>query len=69
MISAEAIANKILSLPPSSQKEVLDHVNRLLDKPAELSTSERIAAWKDWVNRNATPGIVVDDSREAIYQD
>lgn len=57
-------------LPPTSRKKVLDYVDSLLEKPAELTPEERIAAFKELVQRHKDdPVVVLDDSREAIYED
>ena len=70
MNSVEAITSKVRMLPPASQKQVLDYVDSLLNKPPELTAEERIAALKDWVTSHADNRVVIlDDSREGIYED
>ena len=70
MISVEAITNKIQTLPPASQKQVLDFVESLLEKPVELTPEERAAAWREFVKSHAdNPVVILDDSREVIYED
>jgi len=70
MNSVEAIANKVQLLPPSSQKQVLDYVDSLLEKPVELTTEERVAALKEMFARHAySRAVILDDSRESIYED
>jgi hypothetical protein len=70
MISTENIANKIQMLPPASQKEVLDLIDELLERRARMSPEEKIAIWKQFGSSNhGNTAIVVDDSREGIYED
>lgn len=70
MNSIEAITNKVQMLPPASQKQVLDYVNSLLEKPVALTTEERIVAIKEMGQRHAgNRAVILDDSREAIYED
>lgn len=70
MNSVEAITTKVQMLPPASQKQVLDYVNSLLEKPVVLTKEERIAALKEMVERHAgNRAVILDDSREAIYED
>ncbi|HQZ95611.1 MAG TPA: hypothetical protein PLP21_04790 [Pyrinomonadaceae bacterium] len=70
MNSVEAITTKVQMLPPASQKQVLDYVNSLLEKPVALTKEERIAALKEMVERHAgNRAVILDDSREAIYED
>jgi len=70
MNSVEAITTKVQMLPPASQKQVLDYIDSLLQKPIELTTEERIAAIKEFAARHANNHVVLrDDSREGIYED
>ncbi len=70
MNSVEAITTKVQMLPPASQKQVLDFVDSLLEQPVKLTTEERVAALKEMFARHATSrAVVLDDSREAIYED
>ncbi|MFT3745932.1 MAG: hypothetical protein QM785_16800 [Pyrinomonadaceae bacterium] len=70
MNAVEAITTKVQMLPPASQKQVLDYVDSLLQKPIELTTEERIAAIKEFAARHANNRVVLrDDSREGIYED
>lgn len=69
MISVEAISNKIQMLPPASQKKVLDYIDELLEKPNERSPQERAEAWEAWARSHSDNLAIVDDSREAIYED
>ncbi|MBX9584780.1 MAG: hypothetical protein K2X87_31135 [Gemmataceae bacterium] len=35
--------------------------------PPPMTPEERVALWKEWVRAAAVPGVIADDSREAIY--
>ncbi|MGI8543586.1 MAG: DUF2281 domain-containing protein [Aridibacter sp.] len=67
MISTETIHNKIQMLPSSSQKEVLDFIDDLLEKSAKSNQTEKAAAWEDWAKSHLNNAVIIDDSREAIY--
>ena len=69
MISTETIHNKIQMLPSSSQKEVLDFIDDLLEKLAKSNQIEKAAAWEDWAKSHSNNSVIIDDSREAIYAD
>lgn len=70
MISTENIASKIQKLPPASQKQVIDLIDSLLEKPVELTPSERAELWREFAKSHADNRVVIlDDSREAIYED
>ncbi len=70
MNSVEAIAKKIQMLPPSSQKRVLDYVDSLLVQPVKMTPEEKVAALKEMVQRHAgNRAVILDDSREALYED
>lgn len=70
MISVESISNKIQMLPPASRKKVLDYVDSLLETPVDLTPQERAQLWVEFVNSHADNHVVLlDDSREAIYED
>lgn len=69
MISTEIINAKIQMLPPSSQKEVLDFIDDLLEKSAAASQKEKASAWEGWAKSHSQNTTVVNDSREAIYED
>lgn len=69
MISTENITSKIQMLPPASQKEVLDLIDSLLERRIEITPLEKIKVWKQFVNSHADARAIVDDSREAIYED
>jgi hypothetical protein len=69
MISVESIGEKIQMLPPAVQKRVLDYIDDLLEKPNQLSPKERADAWEAWVKSHSDNMAIVDDSREAIYED
>lgn len=70
MNSTDLINRKIQMLPPASQRQVLDLIDRLLEKPIELTPEERIAAFKELVERHKDNRVVIlNDSREAIYED
>ncbi len=69
MISVETIHNKIRMLPSSSQKEVLDFVDDLLEKSTKSNRRERALAWEDWAKSHSRNTAIVEDSRENIYED
>ncbi len=69
MISAETIKTKINMLPPTSQKEVLDFIDDLLEKSAKSNQKEKASAWEDWAKSHVENSVIIDDSREAIYED
>lgn len=69
MISTETITAKIQMLPNSAQKEVLDFVDDLLEKSAKSNQIEKASAWEDWAKSHSDNSIIVDDTREAIYED
>lgn len=67
MISTETITAKIQMLPDSSQKEVLELVDELLERSAKSNHTEKASAWEDWAKSHSENAVVIDDSREAIY--
>ena len=69
MISVDTINNKIQMLPSSSQKEVLDFIDDLLEKSAKSNQKEKAAAWEDWAKSHSNNTVIIDDRREAIYED
>ena len=69
MISTETINTKIQMLPTSSQKEVLDFIDDLLEKSAKSDQKEKAAMWEDWAKSHSQNTVIIDDSREAIYED
>jgi hypothetical protein len=69
MISTETISTKINMLPPASQKEVLDFIDDLLEKSAKSNQKEKASAWEDWAKSHSENTVIIDDSREAIYED
>ena len=69
MISTETISTKIQMLPPASQKEVLNLIDDLLEKSAKSNQKERASAWEDWAKSHSQNTVIIDDSREAIYED
>ncbi len=69
MISTETISTKIQMLPTSSQKEVLDFIDDLLEKSAKSNQKEKASAWEDWAKSHSNNTVIIDDSREAIYED
>ncbi|MBX7169848.1 MAG: DUF2281 domain-containing protein [Pyrinomonadaceae bacterium] len=69
MISTETINTKINMLPPASQKEVLEFIDDLLEKSAKSDQKEKALAWEDWANSHVENTVIIDDSREAIYED
>jgi hypothetical protein len=69
MISTETINTKIQMLSPTSQKEVLDFIDDLLEKSAKSNQQEKASAWEDWAKSHSQNTVIIDDSREAIYED
>ena len=67
MISTETINTKIQMLPPTSQKEVLDFIDDLLEKSANSNQREKAQAWENWANSHSQNTVIIDDSRESIY--
>jgi hypothetical protein len=67
MISTETISTKIQMLPTSSQKEVLDFIDDLLEKSAK--SNQKAAAWEDWAKGHSNNTVIIDDGREIIYAD
>ena len=68
MTSTETINNKIQMLPPASQKEVLNLIDDLLEKSAKSNKQEKASAWEDWAKSHSQNTVIIDDSREAIYE-
>ncbi len=69
MISTETISTKIQMLPTSSQKAVLDFIDDLLEKSAKTNQIEKSLAWEDWAKSHSQNAVIIDDSREVIYED
>ena len=69
MNSNETISEKIQMLTPTSQKEVLDFIEALLEKSAKSNQEERASAWDDWTKSHSENSVIVNDRREAIYED
>ena len=69
MISTETISTKINMLPPASQKEVLDFIDDLLEKSATSNQKDKASAWEDWAKSHSENTVIIDDSRETIYED
>lgn len=69
MISTEAINTKIQMLPPASQKAVVDFIDDLLEKSAKSDQKDKAEAWEDWAKSHSQKTVIIDDSREAIYED
>ncbi len=67
MISTETITAKIQMLPGSSQKEVLELIDDLLERSAKSNQTEKALAWEDWAKSHSENAVITDDSREAIY--
>lgn len=69
MNSIETINTKIQKLPPASQKEVIDFIDSLLEKSAQSNQKEKALAWETWATSHSKNTAIIDDSREAIYED
>lgn len=68
MVNVETITEKVRMLPVSSQMEVFELVEGLLKQSANLSAAEKAAAWKAWADGHRDNRAVVEDSRDAIYE-
>lgn len=68
MTTTESISLKIAMLPPASQKQVVDLINELFEK-RPLTPKERAEAWEAWARSHSENRAIVDDTREAIYED
>jgi hypothetical protein len=70
MISIETINNKIRMLPSSSQIEVLEFIDTLIEKTTTIGQAEKAQAWEKWAKSHSSNAAkVIDDSRETIYED
>jgi mRNA-degrading endonuclease RelE of RelBE toxin-antitoxin system len=69
MISTETINTKINMLPPTSQKEVLDFIDDLLEKSAKSNQKDKAEAWENWAKSHSNNTVIIYDSREEIYED
>ncbi len=67
MVNVETITEKVRMLPVSSQNEVFEFVEDLLERSTKPNVSETAAAWQKWANSHSDNRAIVDDSREAIY--
>ncbi len=63
MISTETMNTKIQMLSTSSQKEVLDFIDDLLEKSAKSNQKEKASAWEDWAKSHSENAVSIDDSR------
>ncbi|MBS1794305.1 MAG: DUF2281 domain-containing protein [Acidobacteria bacterium] len=76
MIVAEQVTDKLRKLPIAAQEEVLDFVEFLLeksmrrDRSSEQSGEQKAQAIERWAKSHSpdTP-VIIDDSREIIYED
>lgn len=69
MISSETINSKIQQLPLSSQREVLDFIDALLEKSSETGQQEKASMWERWISGNSDNLAIVNDDRLSIYGD
>ena len=69
MTSVETINKKIQMLPRSSHKQVIDFIDDLLQKPTNGNQNQKAAAWEDWAKSHSQKVVLLDDSREIIYED
>ena len=69
MISVETIKEKIQMLPSSSQKELVDFIDDLLERSANGNQKQKALGWDDWAKSHAHNAVILDDSREIIYED
>lgn len=67
MNSVETIYSKIQQLPLSSQGEVLDYIDELLERSAKNGNTAKSVSWVDWVESHSDNTAIVEDTREAIY--
>lgn len=68
MITVETITEKVRMLPLSSQNEVLELVEDLLKRSARQNGTDTALAWDKWAKSHKDNKAVVDDNREAIYE-
>jgi hypothetical protein len=68
MTTTESLSLKIAMLPPTSQKQVIDLIDELFEK-RPLTPTEKAEAWEAWARSHSDNRAIVDDSREAIYED
>ena len=80
MIVTEQVTDKLQKLPIAAQEEVLDFVEFLIEKSVRYNNSSRqnkildseqkARAIEQWAKRHSlnTP-VILDDSREIIYED
>ena len=69
MTSVETINKKIQMLPPSSHKEVIEFIDELLQRPMNGDQNQKAAAWTEWAKSHSNSVVLLDDSREGIYED
>ena len=69
MISSETINEKIQMLPSSSKKELVDFIDGLLARSVNGNQNQKAAAWEDWAKSHSQNVVILDDSREIIYED
>ena len=69
MTSVETINKKIQMLPNSSHKEVIDFIDDLLRRPKNSDQVQQASAWEDWAKSHSHDIVLLDDSRETIYED
>ncbi len=80
MILTEQVTDKLQKLPVAAQEEVLDFVEFLIEKSARRINSsgqdknlngeqkaQRIEQWAK--SHSAETPVIIDDSREIIYED
>lgn len=69
MTSVETINKKVQMLPRSCHKEVIEFIDELLQRPVNGNQNQKAAAWEDWAKSHSHDVVLLDDSRETIYED
>ncbi len=69
MISVESINDKIQMLPVSSQREVIEFIDDLLESSANGNHTQKASEWEAWAKSHSQDITILDDSREVIYED
>ncbi len=75
MILTEQVTDKLNKLPMTAQEEVLDFIDFLLQKSTRQIVKQRLngvqkaKAIEQWAkNHSLETPVILDDSREAIYE-
>ena len=69
MNAVEAIKEKIQLLPTSTHKELVEFIDDLLAKSTNGNQKQKALAWEEWANSHSQDVVILEDSREIIYED